>query len=127
MPLSDFDVETEAYNPLCGDKVKIQVKFEEDKIKDLAIISAGCAISVASGSLLADIAVGKTRKEIKLISDTFRSALVEGAEDDLGKLEVLKGVKHYPMRIKCATMVHHTLLELLNDQAESLPDCPTSV
>lgn len=127
MPLSDFDAETEAYNPLCGDKVKIQIKFQEDRVKDIAIISTGCAISVASGSLLADVVVGKTREEIKQISNTFRNALTQNTEGDLGKLEVLKGVKHYPIRIKCATMVHHALLEILDAQDESVSDCSTAV
>ncbi len=126
-PLSDFDAELEAYNLLCGDKVKIQIKFEGSNIKDVAIISTGCAISIASGSMLAYLLPGKTTEEAKKISQDFRSMILEDTNPDLGELETLKGVKQFPMRVKCATMVHHTLLELIDDRDKSLSDCSESV
>lgn len=126
-PLSDFDVETEAHNPLCGDKVQVQIKFEGDRIKDVAIISTGCAISIASGSMLAGQLSGKTVDEARKISQDFRDMILKGANPSLGELEALKSVKEFPMRVKCATMVHHALLELIDDRDKSVSDCSESV
>ena len=108
----------QGFNPLCGDKVKLYVQLEGDRIADVSFEGSGCAISTASASLLTDALKGKTVAEADALFEKFHS-LVTGrnsqgaAHEDLGKLEVFGGVAEFPMRVKCATLVWHTLRSAL--------------
>jgi nitrogen fixation NifU-like protein len=101
----------EGYNPLCGDKVKIYVRTDGDRIDGLTFEGVGCAISTASASLMTEAVRGLERPEAEALLASFLALMTGDGEDgvELGKLEVLSGVKDYPVRIKCATLAWHAL------------------
>lgn len=103
----------EGYNPLCGDKVKIYLRIDGDRVDGVTFEGVGCAISTASASLMTEAVRGLERPQAEALIASFL-ALMTGAGNgaagvDLGKLEVLSGVKDYPVRIKCATLAWHAL------------------
>jgi nitrogen fixation protein NifU and related proteins len=104
---------SEGYNPLCGDKLKLYVVVENDIITDVAFEGSGCAISMASASLLTERLKGKPASEAEDLFGQMHDLLTgQGEEADtekLGKLAALEGVKAYPSRVKCATLCWHTL------------------
>ena len=111
--LAEANRSAEGYNPLCGDKVKVYVKIDDDVVKDISFEGAGCAISTASASIMTETLKGKTLAQAEELFDTFHD-LVTGKpakfdSPDLGKLEVFSGVSEFPMRVKCATLSWHTL------------------
>ena len=98
-------------NPLCGDALVVFVKLDGEVIEDLSFQGSGCAISVASASLMTETLKGKTLVEAEHIYQQMHKQLT-GEEFDktaLGKLEVLGGVKEFPARVKCATLSWHTM------------------
>jgi len=109
-------------NPLCGDRLHLYVDVADDAIRDVAFQGSGCAISVASASLMTEAVKGKRLDETRGLFDTMHGLLtgtvVSGAEDleGLGKLAALAGVSAYPMRVKCATLCWHTLQAALDDR-----------
>jgi nitrogen fixation NifU-like protein len=102
------------HNPLCGDKMKLYVRIEGDRIADVAFQGSGCAISKASASIMTDAIKGKTLAEAEALYGKFHD-LVTGPPDvkadgaGLGKLAVFSGVREFPARVKCATLPWHTL------------------
>ncbi len=110
------DLVSEGQNPACGDEIEIKVKMNKDRVQNVLVHCAGCAISVASGSMLAEIVEGKSLDEIKKIAGIVR-ALLKGeeiSEDiDLGDLEALRGVRKFPVRIKCALLSWTTLVDAI--------------
>lgn len=118
--IEDADATAEGYNPLCGDKVRLYLKLDGDVIRDVAFQGSGCAISTASASLLTETLKGKTREKAEELFEGFHK-LVTGAGapgKELGKLAVLAGVREYPMRVKCATLVWHTLRAALKGERQ---------
>jgi nitrogen fixation NifU-like protein len=103
----------EGHNPLCGDELRLYLKLEGDRIEDVSFQGRGCAISVASASMLTERLKGGTVDEAERLFDAVRDVLTSDkpAADAamLGKLASLAGVRKYPMRIKCATLSWHTL------------------
>lgn len=105
----------EGYNPLCGDKLNLYLKTEDDVITDVSFDGSGCAISVASASLMTDSLKGKSIKEAEQLFQNFHDLIIVEENPDidqmqaLGKLAALAGVKAYPARVKCATLCWHTL------------------
>ena len=118
----------EGYNPLCGDRVTVEIALEGDVIRDIGFQGSGCAISRASASLMTADTKGKPVAEAEATFARFRTMLTEspaGASDDsaadrLGKLAVFAGVREFPSRIKCATLAWHTLHAALAGQTESV-------
>ena len=114
------------YNPLCGDKVTIELILDEQgKIIDIAFEGSGCAISTASASLMTEAVKGKTPEEVKAIHDTFHGEVTEApvkgnGRVELGKLVALIGVKKYPARVKCATLAWHTLKAALDQTGDTV-------
>jgi len=98
-------------NPLCGDALVVFVKLEGDVIEDLSFQGSGCAISVASASLMTEALKGKTLDQAENIYQQMHKQLTgeEFEPATLGKLEVLGGVKEFPARVKCATLSWHTM------------------
>jgi nitrogen fixation NifU-like protein len=98
-------------NPLCGDALVVYVKMNDDVIEDVSFQGSGCAISVASASLMTESLKGKTLAEAEELYENVHKALT--GEDDAaeltGKLQVLAGVKEFPARVKCATLSWHTV------------------
>jgi len=107
--------EAEGYNPLCGDKLKLFLKMEGDKVVDASFEGSGCAISTASASLMTETLKGKTRQEALEMLEKFHDLLTTDTpvRQDLGKLVVFCGVRDYPARVKCATLAWHTLKSAL--------------
>lgn len=104
----------EGYNPLCGDRLKLFVVLEGDRIVDVAFKGSGCAISKASASLMTGAVKGKTMAEAESLFDRFREMLTSEHDapvdqEAMGKLAVLSGVREFPVRVKCATLAWHTL------------------
>lgn len=99
------------HNPLCGDKLIVYVVENKGVIEDLKFEGAGCAISVASASLMTEAVKGKSISEMNKLFDLFHHLVTEGrtASDDLGKLAVFGGVAEFPVRVKCASLAWHTL------------------
>ena len=102
----------EGYNPLCGDRLTLYVKVENDRIADVAFQGSGCAISKASASLMTEALKGKTLAEARELFEKFHGMVTSSPDTpapDLGKLSVLSGVREYPTRVKCASLAWHTL------------------
>ena len=114
--LEHASVTSEGKNPTCGDEIELALEIEEGKVADISVGCKGCAISVASASMLSELVVGKTLDEVKKIAKAVK-ALLKGEEDvehlnvALGDLEALQGVKDYPVRVKCALLSWTTLIE----------------
>ena len=111
--------DAKAHNPLCGDKVHIFLKLNNEKlVEDLSFEGEGCAISLASASILTELTKGKDLSFIKKISEDFLSMIKNRSkitlnsltEDQVTTITSLSGVQEFPMRVKCATMAWHTLL-----------------
>lgn len=102
----------EGINPLCGDKLHLYLQLKNNVIADVSFEGSGCAISVASASLLADTVIGLTIDDAKHWFEqlTTRLTTESGNDDfDLGKLQALEGVREFPSRVKCATLAWHAL------------------
>lgn len=115
----------EGYNPLCGDKLNLYLTTKDDLITDVSFDGSGCAISVASASLMTDSLKGKTIEEAEQLFESFHNLIMEEERPDqeqmqsLGKLAALAGVKEYPTRVKCATLCWHTLHSALQGDKSS--------
>ena len=119
----NFNKDAKGHNPLCGDKVHIFLKLNDNKkLEDISFEGQGCAISMASASIMTDLLKGKEEKEVKEIVNDFLEMIKEKDEiktkflkdDEKTKLMCLSGVKQYPMRVKCATLSWHTLTSALD-------------
>jgi nitrogen fixation NifU-like protein len=109
----------EGINPLCGDKLKLYLDVDANEtIRHAAFEGSGCAISVASASLLTDTVVGMRAEEAMAFFDAVTAQLSTGETQgagnvDLGKLRALSGVREFPSRVKCATLAWHALKSAL--------------
>jgi len=117
--MKDPDRHADGYNPLCGDRFTIYLKLKDDRIADISFQGTGCAISTASASILTEILKGKTRAQAEALFDTFHDLVTgkthgQGETPALGKLAAFSGVCEFPVRVKCATLVWHTLRSALN-------------
>ena len=120
----NFNKDAKGHNPLCGDKVHLFLKLDENKkVNDISFEGEGCAISMASASIMTDLMKGKSEKDAKEIIEKFLDMIKEKdnidtkllEEDEKTKLMSLGGVKNYPMRVKCATLSWHALSSALED------------
>lgn len=121
MPLSNRLAH--GYNQLCGDRLTVYLKIEQDKIAAMSFQGSGCAISMASASLMSEIVSGKTLPAAETLFKMFHQLLTSESTtpeqlQDLEKLAVFAGVKAYPARVKCATLAWHTLLAALKQNNE---------
>lgn len=115
----------EGINPLCGDKLKLYLELDASgAINDIAFEGSGCAISVASASLLTDTVIGLDSAEAIRYFEAVTASLsgkngkTAAGNVDLGKLRALEGVRDYPSRVKCATLAWHALRSALqNDES----------
>jgi nitrogen fixation protein NifU and related proteins len=118
--LAEATHHAEGYNPLCGDRLTLQLKLENGQITGIRFQGAGCAISTASASLMTEAMKGKTPEEAESAFQKFHGLLTEDRPPapDLGKLAVFSGVREYPMRVKCATLAWHTLRAALRGEGQ---------
>ena len=115
----------EGYNPLCGDRIDVYVKLEDDKIEDISFMGSGCAISKASASLMSAMVKGKTIKEAEKIFEKFHHLITGKMDeqintDEIGKLAVFAGVREFPSRVKCASLAWHTLNSALKEENKTV-------
>ena len=124
-----FNKNAKGYNPLCGDKVHIYLKLSEDKkVEKVSFEGSGCAISMASASIMTDLIKGKKENEVKEIISDFLEMIKEKEklntkilkDDEKTKLMCLSGVKKYPMRVKCATLPWHTLTSAIDKSQKEI-------
>ena len=114
----DANCEARGNNPLCGDQLTVYLKVDEGRlIRDAAFEGRGCAISMASASMMTQIVCGKTVSQVQSLFDKFHKLCTGEMEefqqdeftDDMEKLRVMSGVRRFPMRVKCATLSWHTM------------------
>jgi nitrogen fixation NifU-like protein len=119
--LAGANRQAEGHNPLCGDHIVVYARLDGDRVEAVGFEGSGCAISTAAASLVSEIAKGKSRAEVDAIYTRFHD-LVTGHGDvepsSVGKLEVLAGVREFPARVKCATLVWHALRAALDGRGE---------
>ena len=122
-----FNKDAKGHNPLCGDKVHIFLKLNnEKKLEDISFEGEGCAISMASASIMTEIIKGKEFNVAKKIQEDFLNMIKEGSKLSLNSLSdsenttmmSLSGVKRFPMRVKCATLAWHTFIEAVEGNKE---------
>ena len=123
----EFNKDAKGHNPLCGDNVHVYLKLNGQKIvEDISFEGSGCAISMASASIMTDLIKGKNEHEAKEIVEDFLGMIKKNPdlkseylkEDEKTKLMCLSGVKQYPMRVKCATLSWHTLTSAMDNSKE---------
>lgn len=111
------NVKESGVNRSCGDEVELELLVENGVVLKVGVLGRGCSISTASGSMMADAIEGKTLEQVEDLIDRFKGMLVEDGNpefsDELEDLEALKGVRRYPIRVKCATLSWNTLEQAL--------------
>ena len=125
----DFNKDAKGHNPLCGDNVHVFLRLNGQKIVEgISFEGSGCAISMASASIMTDLVKGKEEIEVKEIVKDFLIMIKENPElksknlkeEEKTKLMCLSGVKQYPMRVKCATLSWHTLISAIDNTQEEI-------
>ena len=121
---SGYNHNAKGHNPLCGDEVHVYLKLNKEKmVEELTFEGSGCAISIASTSIMTELVKGKSFLTAKKIVDEFLNMIRTGSkietkyldEDQKIKIMSLSGVKQYPMRVKCATLSWHTLISAMDN------------
>lgn len=123
--LEPADAAADGHNPLCGDQLHVSLRLQGERLSDLRFEGRGCAISVASASLMSEAVKGRSRDEVEALYQRVHALLTgapgaAAAAGELGKLAALAGVSEFPARVKCASLCWHTLhaaLERANAQA----------
>ncbi|MEP4378912.1 MAG: Fe-S cluster assembly sulfur transfer protein SufU [Alphaproteobacteria bacterium] len=120
----DATNEARGNNPLCGDQLVIYLKLDGDKrVVDASFLGKGCAISMASASMMTELLKGRSQDEAQSLFEAFHD-MCTGEENgrelphDVEKLQVLSGVREFPTRVKCATLPWHTMVAALQGEDE---------
>jgi len=122
--LDSPDRRAEGYNPLCGDRIQVELSLDDEhRIRKAAFTGEGCAICTASASMMTEAVTGRSLEETNTMFDAFHRLLTEDREDPedvarLGKLAVFAGVREFPVRVKCATLPWHTLHAAADDRED---------
>lgn len=124
-PLAEANRQARGINPLCGDKVTVRLHLEDDRVKDIRFEGTGCAISIASASVMTESLKQRTREDAVDLFERFHRMVAagDGAEPcppHMGKLEAFAGVRAYPSRVKCATLAWHTLRAALDGEDKAV-------
>lgn len=119
--LDDANRSADGHNPLCGDQLTVYARVEDDIIHDVSFVGHGCAISTASASLMTEAVKGRPVAEARQLFEHMHQMLTEShpEDTDLGKLEVLSGVREFPARVKCATLAWHTLQNAITQTTQT--------
>ena len=123
--LENADLSADGYNPLCGDKISVFLRIDGETVREATFQGSGCAISMASASMMAQSLDGTTTEQIEQRFKTFHQLVTgkldfETAQPQLGKLAIFAGVSKYPVRVKCATLAWHTMRAALNRREEAV-------
>ena len=119
--LDRYTCTAEGNNPMCGDQLTVYVNVKDNIVSDVSYRARGCAISVASASIMSQMIKGKTLEEVNILFDKFhRLCMGEDIEEDedTETLQVLSGVSKFPTRVKCATMSWHAMKEAIHDEKQ---------
>jgi nitrogen fixation NifU-like protein len=119
--LAAFDASAKGDNPMCGDRVQVFVQHDADgHIVEAGFEARGCAISIASADLMAEVVAGRSDADVRVLAQEFRNMARSGQAPDgdaaLERLRPLAGVHEYPSRVKCATLPWHALVAALDGQ-----------
>jgi nitrogen fixation NifU-like protein len=122
--LPNANYQKEGFNPLCGDKIHLYIEEQDNILKNICFEGCGCAISMASASLMTEMLKGKTLSEAKTLFVYFHQMVTEGNHsleliEKMGKLAILGNVSAFPARVKCATLAWHTLQAALSNDKVS--------
>jgi nitrogen fixation NifU-like protein len=121
--LKDANRVANGHNPLCGDRIQIRVRCEDERVVDIGFQGAGCAICMASASTMSEAIKGKSQSEVHDLFEHFIGLVVQGKSDEREalppKLSAFSGVAEFPMRVKCATLAWHTLEAALQGQEQA--------
>jgi nitrogen fixation NifU-like protein len=117
--------QADGHNPLCGDRVRVFLRIENDVVTGISFEGSGCAISTASASMMTEGLKGKNIAEVRKLFHQFHELLTNDSGrlpdlDALGKLAVFSGVKEFPVRVKCATLAWHTMNAALDHQEQQV-------
>lgn len=125
--LDPHDAEAKGHNPLCGDQLTLTLRRNGDRIEDLRFEGNGCAISMASASMMTEAVKGRDRATATDLAARIHALLTqEGAgSEGLGKLAALSGVREFPARVKCASLCWHTLNAALAQSDSAAPTVST--
>jgi len=109
--LDPHDAEARGHNPLCGDRLSLTLRRAGERLEDLRFEGNGCAISMASASMMTEAVKGRSRAEIEALFQRVHALLTQrgAGSEELGKLAALSGVREFPARVKCASLCWHTL------------------
>jgi nitrogen fixation NifU-like protein len=111
--------QADGHNPLCGDQLTVYARVNDGIVEEVRFVGHGCAISTASASLMTEAVKGMPINEVERLFQDMHAMLTEAHPDrDLGKLEVLSGVREFPARVKCATLAWHTLHNAITQARE---------
>jgi nitrogen fixation NifU-like protein len=121
--LAEADLSADGFNPLCGDKITVFLRIDGDQVREVTFQGSGCAISMASASMMTQALAGATTGEIDERFRAFQDLVTgeqefDAASPQLGKLAIFAGVSKFPVRIKCATLAWHTLRAALDRRQE---------
>lgn len=115
----------EGNNPLCGDEIRIYLELADGIMKDICFEGCGCAISMASASLMIEMLKGKSRAEFLELFEMFHELITQGSlslslhhSKTLGKFAVFSGISEFPVRVKCASLAWHTLKNALQTESK---------
>ncbi len=112
--------QADGHNPLCGDQLTVYARVADGVVEAVSFVGQGCAISTASASLMTEAVKGMPVEEVESLFQDMHAMLTESHPDrDLGKLEVLSGVREFPARVKCATLAWHTLHNAITQAQET--------
>jgi nitrogen fixation NifU-like protein len=124
LPLAQPDVEAEGVNPLCGDEVKVELRFDDGTVSQVSVRGHGCSISQSSGSMMGEAIKGMSREGVVELAARFQAMLTEADDPEqqppsepgsvMGELDALQGVRRYPVRIKCASLPWTTLVQAVS-------------
>ena len=125
--LEAADLNARGDNPMCGDRMELFLDMDGDRITDAAFQGRGCAISMASASLMTETVKGKTAEQAREMAAKFREMAMTGTcpdcggalEEEMDRLQALSGVHEFPSRVKCATLAWHTLNTALEGGKEA--------
>jgi nitrogen fixation NifU-like protein len=126
-PIEQVDISSDGQNPSCGDEISLQVAMDHGVLSDIHVDCHGCAISVASASMLAETVKGRSFEEVKELAESVKKMLKGETTElpkDIGDLDALQGVKQFPVRIKCALLAWVTLVEGLKNYESGHAESP---
>lgn len=124
-PLSEANRSVQGVNPLCGDRITVHLQLDDDQVKDIRFEGSGCAISIASASVMTESLKGQTESAAMTLFERFHQMVAAsddaaGGAPDMGKLAAFAGVRDYPARVKCATLPWHALRAALTGGARAV-------